>query len=200
MSQSLCVVNHPCLYVRKADPRPQIPLKTTKRFTVVAESKRTKVQIRDGWERIFCGLAKFLNPVSWRHDTEYYNNLDFFWTYFRVRLALPSTLNNNSHIICFKAMQCTFISKRNGATTSSQGTQTFLRFWQLYFWLGLKADYLCSYTKHTARLKTFYKVVQIWPGQTVTCLHTNRPSHIWTTLYYSYRVPDQHPNLVRGGI
>jgi hypothetical protein len=27
-------------------------------------------------------------------------------------------------------------------------------------------------------------VVQIWPGQTVTCLHTNRPSHIWTTLYY----------------
>jgi hypothetical protein len=29
-----------------------------------------------------------------------------------------------------------------------------------------------------------YKVVQIWLGQTVTCLHTNRPGHIWTTLYY----------------
>jgi hypothetical protein len=28
-------------------------------------------------------------------------------------------------------------------------------------------------------------VVQIWPGQTVTCLHTNRPGHIWTTLYLS---------------
>jgi hypothetical protein len=28
-----------------------------------------------------------------------------------------------------------------------------------------------------------YKVVQIWPGQTVTCLHTKRPGHIWTTLY-----------------
>jgi hypothetical protein len=28
-----------------------------------------------------------------------------------------------------------------------------------------------------------YKVVQIWPGQTVTCLHTNRPGHIWSTLY-----------------
>jgi hypothetical protein len=28
-----------------------------------------------------------------------------------------------------------------------------------------------------------YKVVQIWPGQTVTCWHTNRPGHIWTTLY-----------------
>jgi hypothetical protein len=29
----------------------------------------------------------------------------------------------------------------------------------------------------------FYKVVQIWPGQTVTCLHTISPGHIWTTLY-----------------
>jgi hypothetical protein len=28
-----------------------------------------------------------------------------------------------------------------------------------------------------------YKVVQIWPGQTVTCLHTISPGHIWTTLY-----------------
>jgi hypothetical protein len=26
-------------------------------------------------------------------------------------------------------------------------------------------------------------VVQIWPGQTVTCLHTISPGHIWTTLY-----------------
>jgi hypothetical protein len=28
-----------------------------------------------------------------------------------------------------------------------------------------------------------YKVVQIWPGQTVTCLHIISPGHIWTTLY-----------------
>jgi hypothetical protein len=28
-----------------------------------------------------------------------------------------------------------------------------------------------------------YKVVQIWPGQSMICLHTNRPGHIWTTLY-----------------
>ena len=28
-----------------------------------------------------------------------------------------------------------------------------------------------------------YKVVQIWPGQTVSCLHTISPGHIWTTLY-----------------
>ena len=31
-----------------------------------------------------------------------------------------------------------------------------------------------------------YKVVQIWPGQTVTCLHTISPGHIWTTLYFRY--------------
>jgi hypothetical protein len=28
-----------------------------------------------------------------------------------------------------------------------------------------------------------YKVVQIWPGQTVTCLHTISPGNIWTTSY-----------------
>ena len=33
----------------------------------------------------------------------------------------------------------------------------------------------------------YYKVVQIWPGQTVTCLQTNSPGHIWTTLYIMYR-------------
>jgi hypothetical protein len=27
-------------------------------------------------------------------------------------------------------------------------------------------------------------MVQIWPGQTVTSLHTISPGHIWTTLYY----------------
>jgi hypothetical protein len=32
-------------------------------------------------------------------------------------------------------------------------------------------------------------VVQIWPGQTVTCLHTNSPGHIWTTLYNCYLEP-----------
>ena len=33
-----------------------------------------------------------------------------------------------------------------------------------------------------------YKVVQIWPGQSVTCLHTNSHGHIWTTLYYWVRL------------
>jgi hypothetical protein len=36
----------------------------------------------------------------------------------------------------------------------------------------------------TKKVNWMYKVVQIWPGQTVTCLHTISPSHIWTTLYY----------------
>ena len=33
--------------------------------------------------------------------------------------------------------------------------------------------------------KEWFKVVQIWPAQTVTCLHKNSPGHIWTTLYDS---------------
>jgi hypothetical protein len=37
--------------------------------------------------------------------------------------------------------------------------------------------------------KENYKVVQIWPGQTVTYLHTNRPGYIWTTLYHVYLFP-----------
>jgi hypothetical protein len=36
-------------------------------------------------------------------------------------------------------------------------------------------------------IQCIYKVVQIWPEQTVTCLHTNNPSHIWTTLYHNAR-------------
>ena len=43
---------------------------------------------------------------------------------------------------------------------------------------GLKFLCLCGWMR-----APMYKVVQIWPGQTVTCLHTNRPGHIWTTLY-----------------
>ena len=31
--------------------------------------------------------------------------------------------------------------------------------------------------------QAMYKVVQIWPGQTATCLDTISPGHIWTTLY-----------------
>jgi hypothetical protein len=33
-----------------------------------------------------------------------------------------------------------------------------------------------------------YEVVQIWPGQTVTCLHTISPGHIWTTLYKNLQI------------
>jgi hypothetical protein len=44
-------------------------------------------------------------------------------------------------------------------------------------------QYVSHFTKLKARKVFLYKVVQIWPGQTVTCLHTNSPGHIWTTLY-----------------
>jgi hypothetical protein len=40
-----------------------------------------------------------------------------------------------------------------------------------------------------------YKMVQIWPGQTVTCLHTNSPGHIWTALYVVYW-PQLHVSVV----
>jgi hypothetical protein len=49
---------------------------------------------------------------------------------------------------------------------------------QKYPWNTLKGALLTR-----RRRQHIYKVVQIWPGQTVTCLHTNSPSHIWTTLY-----------------
>ena len=48
----------------------------------------------------------------------------------------------------------------------------------------IKSVQRLSVSSPSARTITYkYKVVQIWPGQTVTCLHTNRPGHIWTTLY-----------------
>jgi hypothetical protein len=40
-----------------------------------------------------------------------------------------------------------------------------------------------------------YKVVQIWPGQTVTCLHTISPGHIWTTLYIQNDLRQQFANF-----
>ena len=43
----------------------------------------------------------------------------------------------------------------------------------------------CISSQKILKRKAMYKVVQIWPGQTVTCLHTNSPGHIWTTLYFS---------------
>jgi hypothetical protein len=42
---------------------------------------------------------------------------------------------------------------------------------------------MCTNFQWLSCATKLYKVVQIWPGQTVTCLHTNRPGHIWTTLY-----------------
>jgi hypothetical protein len=56
--------------------------------------------------------------------------------------------------------------------------------------VGMKTGAVYSFTTFTVACIVFckYKVVQIWPGQTVTCLHTNSPGHIWTTLYYDVPV------------
>ena len=57
--------------------------------------------------------------------------------------------------------------------------------WRGLDWVHMAQDRDKSRAPANAVVKVFwnYKVVQIWPGQTVTCLHTNRPGHIWTTLY-----------------
>ena len=55
--------------------------------------------------------------------------------------------------------------------------------------MRLTTSIIVYYCKNVLKIKRCffyrwkYKVVQIWPGQTVTCLDTNRPGHIWTTLY-----------------
>jgi hypothetical protein len=53
--------------------------------------------------------------------------------------------------------------------------------------LNTRFQYHSLITHISCRYQTeakMYKVVQIWPGQTVTCWHTNNPGHIWTTLYF----------------
>jgi hypothetical protein len=44
---------------------------------------------------------------------------------------------------------------------------------------------ICQFSCELAgtHCKCKYKVVQIWPGQSVTYLHTNSPGHVWTILY-----------------
>jgi hypothetical protein len=43
----------------------------------------------------------------------------------------------------------------------------------------------CNHACWEKEINIKYKMVQIWPGQTVTCLHTISPGHIWTTLYFN---------------
>jgi hypothetical protein len=71
------------------------------------------------------------------------------------------------------------------------------------YWCSFLDSVVGSFQLHSNNLHSIlylnnlslYKVVQIWSGQTVTCLHTNRPGHIWTTLYFSLNVTNQfsHP-------
>jgi hypothetical protein len=53
----------------------------------------------------------------------------------------------------------------------------------VYFMLLRKRSCLKLKPSYKNRTGYIYKVVQIWPAQTVTCLHTNGPGNIWTTLY-----------------
>jgi hypothetical protein len=65
-----------------------------------------------------------------------------------------------------------------------------------YIWiLFVKVDQKAAKLKKKTR-QTMYKVVQIWPGKTVTCLHTNRPGHIWTTLYYKVTMRRVYETIV----
>jgi hypothetical protein len=50
---------------------------------------------------------------------------------------------------------------------------------------------------HPKNCYPLYKVVQIWPGQTVTCLHTASPGHIWTTLYFRKNTTRLSVSLLR---
>jgi hypothetical protein len=61
-------------------------------------------------------------------------------------------------------------------------TQDYTKWHTVLYTILLLYEVLYSFFYIRAYKK--YKVVQIWPGQTVTCLHTNSPSHIWTTLYH----------------
>jgi hypothetical protein len=56
-------------------------------------------------------------------------------------------------------------------------------FFSEYFSSPLSVSFhRCSAFIHPFVTNAIYKVVQIWPGQTVTRLHTISPGHIWTTL------------------
>ena len=75
----------------------------------------------------------------------------------------------------------TVLSQLNPIQTESV-TSAFLLF--IYLIPDLHLRFSSKYSQRIYVPFYSYKVVQIWPGQTVTCLHTNRPGHIWTTLYY----------------
>jgi hypothetical protein len=49
--------------------------------------------------------------------------------------------------------------------------------------VNIKSEQADAYSYLYGLGPSTYKVVQIWPGQTVTSLHTISPGHIWTTLY-----------------
>jgi hypothetical protein len=97
------------------------------------------------------------NPFPGKAQTERLGNFENLWTVY---------LRTHTHTLhhYFLLYECAKDSDTIAKVSNSLVLWTFPLFFSI------------SYC-------TWYKVIQIWPGQTVTCLHTNSPGHIWTTLY-----------------
>jgi hypothetical protein len=63
--------------------------------------------------------------------------------------------------------------------------------WHLRVWFRSVLSQSCKCTQTESRNRHLrYKVVQIWPGRFVCKQVTVCPGHIWTTLYFNYKVQD----------
>jgi hypothetical protein len=122
----------------------------------------------------------FLLSVIISHDfsmSPLTSNFTNFFFYFNHLLF------NNAHLISFLNLNfsmsyyCVFRLRRDSLSLPFANTR-YLSVLQHTSQIG-KQVYLNSISS-----LSICKVVQIWPGQTVTCLHTISPGHIWTTLYF----------------
>jgi hypothetical protein len=75
----------------------------------------------------------------------------------------------------FPPVSCTHIPSYS--TSCKTGKSRITWHW------GACAKPLLLWKSNKYYIYIYIYVVQIWPGQTVTCLHTNSSGHIWTTLY-----------------
>jgi hypothetical protein len=98
-------------------------------------------------------------------------NLVKFWVFFfqRVYLYVPNYSHNKHKLFLLTSLIC----------------------WPLK-WRSIELALMQELNFYTTQ--AIYKVVQIWPGQIVTCLHTNRPGHIWTTLYVQRNIEARSEN------
>jgi hypothetical protein len=104
-----------------------------------------------------------------------------YWSWFRDSRLINCALKYFTKIVCYLAGQHIPQGYRNRLSVTVFLTRLH---WILdrSSWIISTALLPVSCLTDPCRYDT-YKVVQIWPGQTVTSLHTNRPGHIWNTLY-----------------